>query len=430
MVIFPVELQSYMKKLFFGALLILALLQSANAQVVLDYEIGLDRILPGDTVDCYLLITNPNPNPETIRSVVFYSDLVNPRIVTDIGTLAGESVYRLPFTFSAEKPGRYVVEVKVRTYNGSLTYYIPFTVTNAYPVLRIENPEVVIGERNVLKISVDWNGNVTIRPLFNATPSESFGKSFEFVYYPEKREKLAFEVEFRNGENLHRVVREVNVTWSEVRDVAVNVTYNRNAYENEALRVFIGVANLRTTPIYDVSVRLGGVEKSVPVLNPGEEVRFEFSVMASRTLGITLTYLDERGVRHEISERKELEIINESAVQLCSYEFDGGVLTGDVCNFGSTEVKNVVVSFGGKRYFIGSVMPEDYEVFSIKTNRSNGTLVIEWKNVAGAVLSTSALIEGEKVEVKVKEGGSEIIAVSVVIAAAIVVLAVYAMRRR
>lgn len=430
MVIFPVELQGYMKKLFFGALVVLALLQSVNAQVVLDYEIGLDRILPGDIVDCYLVITNPNLNPETVRSVVFYSDLVYPRIVTDIGTLAGKSVYRLPFTFSAEKPGRYIVEVKVRTYNGDLTYYIPFTVTDAYPVLRVENPEVIVGERNVLKVSVDWDENVTIRPLFNATPSESFGKSFEFVYYPKKRERLAFEIEFRNGENLHRVVREVNVTWNEVRDVAMNVTYNRNAYENEALRVSVGIANLRTSPIYDVSVSLGDVEKSVPVLNPGEGVNFEFSVMATKMLGVNLTYLDERGTRHEIGEQKELEIINESTVQLCSYEFDNGILTGDVCNFGSTEVKNVVVSFGGKRYFVGSIMPEDYEVFSIKTNRSNGTLVIEWKNVAGAVLSTSTQIEGEKVEVKVKEGGNEIVIVSVAIAVVIIILAVYAMRRR
>ena len=419
-----------MKRLFFIALALLLLVQVAGAQITLDYEVTLDRIFPGDQVDCYLLIVNPNLHSEKIRSVVFYSDLVTPRIVTDIGTIPAKTTYRLPFTFKAEEPGRYTVEVKVRTYNGSMTYYIPFTVSSAYPVLRLENPEVTVGERNVLRVSVDWNDNVTVRPLFNATPSESYGRSFEFVYYPEKMESLGFEIEFMNGENLHRIVRYVNVTWNEPKGVVMNVTYNRNAYENEAISIRVGVANLRNSPVYAVTVSVEGAEKEVPLLNPGETRNFEFHVMANRTIRIALSYLDEKGTRHEVLDSREISIINESAVQLCSYEFDKGMLTGEVCNFGSTEVGNVIVSFGDKRYFIGSIMPEDYEVFSIKTNLTNGTLDISWKNAAGEVLSTTARMEGGSVKVRVSESGSEIVMVSAAIAVVIVGIAIYAMRRR
>ncbi|WP_456477800.1 hypothetical protein [Geoglobus ahangari] len=419
-----------MKKLFFLLIGSLLLLQLASAQVTLDYEVGLSKILPGDEVDCYLVITNPNLHSETIRSIVFYSDLVTPRIITDIGVLPAKTSYRLPFTFKAEEPGKYVVEVRVRTYNGSITYYMPFTVSSSYPVLTVENPEVTLGEKNVLRVRVEWPENVTVRPLFNATPSEAYGRMFEFVYYPKKKEDLRFEVEFRNGENVHRIIRAVNVTWNEMKDVVMNVTVNRNAYENEAIKVSVGVANLRNTPAYAVTVRVGESEKKIPVLNPGEAWKFDFNVMATRILRVELSYLDEMGIKHVMSESREIGIINASAVQLCSYEFDKGMLTGEVCNFGSTEVKNVVVSFEGRKYFVGTIMPEDYEVFSIKGNSSNGTLTISWKAASGDVLSISEEIEGERVTVKAAEGGSEILIASGAIAVVIVAIAIYALRRR
>jgi len=117
-------------------------------------------------------------------------------------------------------------------------------------------------------------------------------------------------------------------------------------------------------------------------------------------------------------------------VQLCGYEFDKGLLSGQVCNLGSTEVKNVIVRFQNETYFIGTIMPEDYEIFSMKTNKSKGHLEISWKNRAGKIETITQKIEGKKIEEKVPKAGNEMLIASVIIALIIVAVAIIGLRRK
>ncbi len=419
-----------MKKLVltFVALTILTL--PASAQVTVNYEIGLERILPGDVVECRLIINNPNPYPEELRSVVFWSDLVDSRIYSDLGPLAPNSDYILPFMFKAEKPGNYLVKVTVRTYNGAVVTYIPFTVVQDYPRLRLENPELIIGQKNVLKVSVEWYENVTLRPLFNATPSEAFGKSFEFIYYPEKKENLTFEVEFRNGNNLHLIRKGVEVSWIKEKGLSLNITNNRNAYRNEVIAVDIVATNLNDYRVENVVLRVGDVIRKVPYLDPGQSWNVRLYIPAKEEIGVILSYSNQLGEEYTEEETLKLNIIDENAVQICSYEFDKDLLSGQICNFGSTEVKNVMVEFEGEKYFVGTIMPEDYEVFSIKTNKTEGVLEVSWKNLAGSVESVSQEIVGKKTEEVKSQAGNELLIVSAAIAIAVIAIAVIALRRR
>ncbi len=419
-----------MKKLLLTLMVLAILIVPVSAQVTVNYEIGLERILPGDLVECRLTIHNPNSYPEELRSVVFWSDLVNPRIYSDLGPLAPKSDYSLPFTFRADKPGNYLVKVTVRTYNGAVVTYIPFTVVQDYPKLRLENPELIIGQKNVLKVSVGWYGNVTLRPLFNATPSETSGKSFEFIYYPEKRENLTFEVEFRNGNNLHVIKKSIEVSWVKEKGISFNITNNRNAYRNEVIAIDITATNLNDYRVENVVLKVGENIRKIPYLDPSQSWNVRLYIPAREEINVILSYRNQLGEEYTEKETLRLNIIDESTVQICSYEFDKDLLSGQICNFGSTEVKNVVVEFGGEKYFVGTIMPEDYEVFSIKTNKTKGTLEVSWKDLAGNIESVSLDIAGKKVEeIKVKSG-NELLIVSAVIAAAVVAIAIIALRRR
>jgi len=418
-----------MKKLFF-ILIMLFLLQPVSSQIVVTHEKGLTKILPGDVVDCYLIIQNPNSHAEMIRSIVFYSENVNPRLISDVGTVPAKSTYKLPFTFKAEKAGKYLVEVRIKTKNDTIKYFIPFNVVQDFPQLKLENKEIYLGEKNVLKVVVNWETNVTIMPLFDATPSLAYGKEFEFVYTPEKKEEIAFRILFNNGDNRHEVVREVNVSWIEKRDILYNVTYQSNAYKDEAIEIKIGLFNPRNHDIFDISLRIGDEVKNKPVLKAGESETFSFYVTAKERLNLEIKYKDEEGVEHKKTEVLPLKILDEEVVQLCSYELDKNILSGEVCNLGTTEVKNVVVTFNDKRYFVGSILPEDYEVFSIKTNKTGGVIQISWKNLAGDVFEISESVKEEKPRLKERGGGTWLITISAVIAIAMFALALIVVRRR
>ena len=419
-----------MKKIILLISILLALTYTANAQITVSYEKGLERILPGDEVLSYLVIYNPNLHAETIQRITFYSDKVYPRMITDVGTIPPKSEYRLPFTFRSDKAGTYTIHVRVKTLNGSVSAYLPFKVIEDYPKLRIDSSELVMGQKNILKVYVEWDSNVTLRPLFNASPSESFGKSFEFVLYPEKRENLTFEIEFRNGDNVHVIQKSVEVDWVEEKGVIMNITSSSTAYRNEAVPVGISVTNLNSYRVENLVLLVGDRTEKISFLDPGETWKTMLYIPAEKEIGIMLEYRNQLGRKYAEKEVLKFSIIDENVVQLCSYEFERDLLSGQVCNFGSTEVKNVMVRFGNESYFIGTVMPEDYEVFSIKTNRTEGTVQISWKNLAGSIESASQKVEGkarEKVEIK---SGNELLIASAVIALVVVALAIIALRRR
>ena len=429
-IIFITRILIAMKKLVLTLVVFTILAVPATAQVTVNYDIGLDRILPGDTVECKLIISNPNPYPEELRSVVFWSDLVSPRIYSDLGVISSNSVYYLPFTFKAEEPGNYLVRVTVKTYNGIVTTYIPFTVINESPKIRLENPELVLGQKNVLKVFVDWYDNVTLRPLFNASPSESFGRSFEFVFYPEKKQILEFEIGFSNGNNFHAVRKSIEVSWVEEKGVSLNITGLSNAYSNEAVEITVVVTNMNTYRVEDLELKVGERIRKIAYLEPERQWSVKLYVQAEEEIPIHLSYRNQIGKSYSYDDVLNLEIIDESAVQICSYEFEKDLLTGQICNFGSTVVKNVIVGFENETYFVGTILPEDYEVFSIKTNRTEGTLNVSWKNLAGGVESSSMEIKGKKNEIIKGETGSEVLIISVVLAVVIVIVAVFALKRR
>ncbi len=419
-----------MKKIILLCIIFLAFTHTGSAQVTVSYETGVDRILPGDEVLSFLVISNPNFHSEKIQRITFYSDKVYPRIITDIGPIPPKSEYRLPFTFKSDKAGTFTVHVKVKTLNGSVSAYLPFKVIEDYPKLRIDNPELVLGQKNILRVYVEWDSNVTLRPLFNASPSESFGRSFEFVMYPEKRENLTFEIEFRSGDNIHVIQKSVDVEWVDEKGVTLNISSSPNAYRNEAVPVDVSVTNLNSYRVESLVLVVGDSTEKIPFLDPGKSWKIRLYIPAENEVSIFLEYRNQLGKKYTEKDVLRFSIIDESVVQICSYEFDRDLLSGQICNFGSTEVKNVMVRFENESYFVGTVMPEDYEVFSIKTNRTQGTIEVSWKNLAGTIESVSQDIEGkakEKVEV---ETGNELLIVSIAIALIVVAIAIIALRRR
>ncbi len=419
-----------MKKLVLTLLLLLSFVAPANGQVSVSYEIGLNKILPGDEVKSTLIIYNPNPYPEELRSITFWSDKIHPRIFSNLGPIPPNSEYKLPFTFKADKPGDYLIKVTVRTYNGAIVTFIPFTVVEDYPKLKLENAEFVLGQKNTIKLTTDWHDNITVKPLFDAYPSESFGKNFEFVFYPEKRMNLSFEIEFKNGNNIHRLIQTIEPSWIEEKGVVLNTTYNKNAYINEAVTISISITNLNEYRIENLHLEIDNEVRNLAYLMPNETWNIKVNLPAQKEFKVSLEYSDETGKKLRKEEVIRLDIINESAVQLCGYEFDKGLLSGQVCNFGSTEVKNVIVRFQNETYFIGTIMPEDYEIFSMKTNKSKGHLEISWKNKAGKIETITQKIEGKKIEEKVPKAGNEMLIASVIIALIIVAVAIIGLRRR
>lgn len=417
-------------KRFLIPFLLYILVSVASAQISVDYRIGLEKILPGDIVDCELVIRNSNLHSEELRSVVFYSDLVKPRLVTDIGTLAPSSEYILPFTFQADKPGKYTVQVKVRTYNGSVSYYIPFSVVEDYPKVFLENSRVVVGEDNLLRLNVEWYENVTVRPLFNASPSESHGKEFEFLYKPENKENLTFEIEFLNGNNRHIITKTYSVEWQDSRDVVLNISSKSTAYRNESVKITAGITNLRNSPVYDIALKIGDRVRKIPVLDAGESRIVEEYLTAGERIEIFLEYTDESGIKHAKQEEVEMKILDKDAVSLCGYSYEEGTIAGEICNFGDTEIRNVMVEFKDKSYFVGSILPKDYEVFSLE-GEGNGSIKVSWEALSGEVFTRSFTVFEEKPALKsTGNEGREILYISTVLAVVIVLIAVYAMRRR
>ncbi|ADC64200.1 hypothetical protein Ferp_0008 [Ferroglobus placidus DSM 10642] len=405
----------------------------SSAQVtVKEVKVGLDRIFVGDEVDCSIVLENKNSFAEKISSIVFYSDLVEPRIITDIGVIPPLSTYELPFTFKAEKPGKFSVEVKVSTPNGSTTYYVPFVVEKEMPEVVLQNTTIYLNEVNLLKVSVNADFDVYIKPLFNATPEVAYGREAVFKYYPKEREKIAFKIYFYNGRNYHEYVKEFKVEWKESRGVYFEVRAPEKVMVYDAVKVDIFVTNLKREAVYNIRLKALDRVFSYPVLLPSQSKNFSMYVTAFKpgvfTFNVELSYENEEIKRETKS--IEVKVLNESAVDVCSYEFSEDVLRGEICNRGASEISSVVVFFGEEKAFVGSVAAGDFEIFEIKAKNTTGTLKLQWRNAAGDLLELEKEVKLEKVKVEERRASPLPIIVSVVAALVIISLALIALRRR
>ncbi len=422
-----------MKK-FLITLIVLSILATPSAaQVsVKDVKIGLQKIFVGDEVDCTITIENKNSYPERVTSVVFFSDLVRPRIISNIGVIPPQSTYELPFTFKSEKPGKFFVEVKVSTPNGSVTYYIPFVVESKLPEVILENSTIYLNEENLLKIRVDSDFDVYIEPLFNASPSVVYGREALFVYYPMKKEKVAFKVYFYNGRNYHEYVKEFQVEWKKSRGVYFEIKAPEKVLLYDAARIDVYVTNLKRETVYNLRIKALDKEYSYPSLLPGQSKNFSIYVTAFKPstfdVSVELSYENREVVRE--TKRVEIEVLNESSVDICNYEFEEDVIRGEICNRGLSEISGVVVSFNDVKTFVGSVAPGDFEIFEVKAKNESGVLRLEWRNLAGDLLRLEKFVEREKVEVKKSEVSPAVLIVSIAAAIAIILLAVVALRKR
>ena len=422
-----------MKKFLTILFALLFFIAPSSAQVTIkEVKVGLDKIFVGDEVDCSIVLENKNSFAEKISSIVFYSDLVEPRIVTNIGVIPPLSSYEFPFTFKAEKPGKFLVEVKVSTPNGSTTYYIPFVVERELPEVVLQNTTIYLNEVNFLKVKVNADFNVYIKPLFNATPEIAYGKEAVFKYYPKEKERIAFKIYFYNGRNYHEYVKEFRVEWKESRGVYFEVRAPEKVLIYDAVKVDIFVTNLKREAVYNIKLKALDKVFSYPVLLPSQSKNFSMFVTAFNpgtfTVNVELSYENE-GITREVKS-VAVKALNESAVDVCSYEFSEDVLRGEICNRGTSEISSVVVFFEKEKAFVGSVAPGDFEIFEIKAKNTTGILKLQWRNAAGDLLEIEKEVKFENVKIEERKASPMLIVISIAAALVIIALAVMALRRR
>jgi len=160
---------------------------------------------------------------------------------------------------------------------------------------------------------------------------------------------------------------------------------------------------------------------------------FTMFVTASRpgksVVTVYFEYEDEKVVRK--TKTIEIEVLNESVIDVCSYEFEEGSIRGEICNKGLSDVTSVIVTFDDKKTFVGKVSSGDFEVFEIPVgNETAGKLKIRWRNMAGDVLEVEKPVKRPEIQIKAKSSSGALVVASILVAAVIIAIAVLSLRRR
>ncbi len=420
--------------IFMSSILLIIPLSSAQL-IVKEVKMNPEIIFPGENVDCKLVIENVGNTAEKITSIIFYSNAVKPKSELKIGTIPPLSTYEFPFTFKAEKSGRYIVSVKISSENSSLYYYIPFNVEDKLPELILLNDKIVLGELNRIKVKIDTDINVYIEPLFNATPKTVYGNGGEFLFYPKKRIPLKFKIYFYNGRNYHEYIQTFNPRWEESKGVFIRIKSPENAYLFDAVPINIEITNLKNNTIFKISISSEdeGIQKlELAKLDSGESANLTtyYTPISPGIKVINLKIMYEDLAKYIESRKVVINVSKKPYLDLCSYEFEKGVISGEICNLGFTEAKNVIVSVGSVKSFIGTISPNDYETFELSLkNESVDKLGIEWMNKAGKSLKLEKEIPIREVKIEVKSSNTPII-ISAVIAIIVVGIVFFILMRR
>jgi hypothetical protein len=425
----------------------------ASAQVVVS-EIQMDPpiLLPGDEADAILKIVASEDT--SISSVVFFAPSgikIEPTIVSSIGQLKSGSTYELPFTVKANEPGKYTVDIRIRTSNGSVKQIMVIRVEDRMPELILNKSIITLNEVNTVQfhvISPIQLSSLVVEPMFNATPSTIYVGDGQgaFTFYPTKPGELVFKIKFYNGRNYHEITQTIRPEYRESGGVFLNVSAPSMAVLNDAIPIDIGITNLRDDAVYSIKLQLtsnAGVfssqELEIPSLASSESrtsrVLYSPDVPGEIKLQLRVSYKDTVGIKYSMSKEINIRVINETPVILSNLEVerdtDGIRVSGDVSNVGLGNARNILLEITSgeerKTYYLGTLAPSDFDSFEFKLSNASDTAMLKiiWMNDVGRKIEVSHLVEIPASSVEKTESNLSIIAIVAAVAVVIIVALIW-----
>ncbi|RLI75302.1 hypothetical protein DRO97_03605, partial [Archaeoglobales archaeon] len=435
---------------------------SAKAQVAItNVEINPQTLLIGDVAECKLVIYNPNSQSVKISSVQFDvpSGLsIKPSFV-NVGYIAKQSNYELPFYIEAKKPGRYTVEARIFAENGSITQRINVLVEDRMPKIIMNSP-IKLNEVNTVDIEITTPleiNSVTIEPLFDAEQKYIFIDQITYsakksIKFYGKKQEYKFKISFYNGKNYHSLIQEVQPRFVESKGLFINITLSyASVYLYDIIPITVEVSNLREDDVYEIAVSTNTTKgefseyrEKIPKLGSLESKTIVFYYLpmenGSDKIYFKITYKDEMNYAYNLSEFKTLKILNQPSLAISNVEVEmenGITITGDVSNNGRSEALNVYVSvdFGdySKDYFVGNIDPSDFQSFSIPLlgNDSKAVIKARWTNEIGKNFEIVKEVKlNQAKSIKPAEFPMWISVIAVVVVGVFVAVAIYNYKKR
>ncbi len=433
-------------------LFLLMVLPVASAKVSVDVEHTPDTILPGDTVDYTVTLSNKGAFDVKVREIVLYTSLdVEPDSVSDVGTIPTGSSYDFPFTVKAKQTGSYSIEMHVRTQNETVKRLILVNIENIQPGIILTSP-LKLNEVNDLEFyltnPIGSIKDVSVEARFDADPQIMYlgdltsSQKGSFRYTPESREDLSFKISYYNGRNYHQVVKTVSPEYRETKGIIINVSTPYNSVPvQDVVPLDVTISNLRNDTIYSikVSASLKDSEKTKEIATLGSgknsRVSFQFSPQdtGKNTVQVKISYKDELNNQYTEAEEVEFVALEEKPVSVSNIrtekEVDGTTISGDVSNSGRSTVYNVLLSMQVnneiKTFYLGSIEDSDFDSFEFEfsdINASKGFLTVSWNNLLGEKVELTQEIKLPEQKVGQAAEGGNLMMIGSVIAIAILAL--------
>ncbi len=442
-----------LRKLGMIAFLLIISMIPASAQVVVsEIQMNPPVLLPGDEADGVLKLVASEDT--SINSVVFFAPAgikIEPAVISSIGQLKSGSTYELPFTVKSKEPGKYRIDVRISTSNGSVKQVMIVRVENRMPELVLNKSIFTLNEVNTAQfyiVSPIQLSSVVVEPVFNATPRTIYVSNGQgtFTFYPTKPEDLVFRIKFYNGRNYHEVTQTVRAEYRKSGGLFLNVSAPPLAMVNDAVPITVGIANLRDDTIYSIKVRLvsdAGIfsseELEIPAIASSEsktlKVLYSPDKPSESRIQLKVSYKDTVGIEYLTTEEIAIRVINESPVVLSNLEvekdIDGVRISGDVSNVGLGNARNILLEITSgderKTYYLGTLTPSDFDSFEFKLGNASNTAVlrIAWMNDVGRKIELTYPIEIPVSSVERTESNLSIIAIISAVAVIIIVALIW-----
>ena len=445
-----------LKKLSIVSILLTICVMSAipaTAQVVVS-EIQLDPpvLLPGDEADGILKIVASEDT--SINSVVFFAPSgikIEPSIVSSIGQLKSGSTYELPFTVKAKESGKYTVDIRIGTSNGSVKQLMTVRVEDRMPELILNRSIITLNEVNTVQfhvVSPIQLSSVVVEPMFNATPSTIYVSEGQgvFTFYPTEPEVLTFKIKFYNGRNYHEITQTVRPEYRESGGLFLNVSAPSLAMTNDVVPINVGITNLRDDTVYSIKIQLGsdtGVfspkDIEIPSLKSSESKTLRIMYSPDRpqktSVQLKVSYKDTAGTLHTLNKVISIRVVNESPVVLSNLEVERGVegvrVSGDVSNVGLGNARNILLEITSgeekKTYYLGTLAPSDFDSFEFKLGNASHSAIlrITWMNDVGKKIEMNYTISIPASSVEKTRNNLSIIAIVSAVAVIIIVALIW-----
>jgi|Deesub1362B_J571_1020462.scaffolds.fasta_scaffold00206_59 uncharacterized repeat protein (TIGR01451 family) len=439
-------------------LTLLAIIPLSSAKVTIDVQHTPSTILPGDVVEYTLTLKNEGTQDVRVSSLNLVSDgvKVNPKSISNIGTIAKQSSVDIPFTVEAIKKGTFSIDVHIYTENESLKRLILVNVEDKLPDL-ILTSSLNLNEVNELGFyltnPLGSMSSVSVEALFDAEPRLVYlgdltsSGSGKFKYIPEKEEAVSFKISFYNGINYHEFVKTITPEYRQSKGLVINASVPYTTVPVfDVIPLDVTVSNLRNDTIYSIQISASMESseeikiKEIAYLNRLEtsKVSFQFSPAKTgkNTINVDIAYEDDLNNKYSGRKKVDIFVLDEKAISVTNIDtersFEGITISGDISNSGRSTVYNVLLAMqlGDKikTFYLGSIDSSDFDSFEFEfsnVNESKAALIVSWNNELGEKVEFTKEVEiSEELTTKPPETGN-LVLIGAVIAVAIVVLVAF-----